>query len=157
MMQLDQIPHLKRLRFHTRFPIGIPERINEAFLLLLQKLRLQVFFIVHSNHPSELDPEVLSALKKIQKLGIPVLNHTVLLRGVNDTVAVLKELFEKLADHGIMPYYLNQLDRVHGTAHFEVSEEEGRELISKLRKLLSGYAVPQYAREDTGAPSKTLL
>ncbi len=157
MEKLDLIPHLQRLRFHTRFPIGIPERIDEEFLALLENTRMQVFFVIHSNHASELDPDVLSSLKKIQRLGIPVLNSTVLLRGINDHVSVLKELFEKLVDHGILPYYLNQLDRVQGSAHFEVSEEEGKELIVQLTKQMSGYAVPKYVREEAGMTSKTGL
>lgn len=155
--QLDAIPHLERLRFHTRFPIGIPERIDEGFLSLLANLRLQVFFVIHSNHPTELDDEVVSALKKIQKLAIPVLTHIVLLRGVNDTVSILKEHCEKLARHGILPYCLNQLDRVQGAAHFEVSEEEGKALHTQLTELMSGYAVPKYVKEEAGKPSKTWL
>lgn len=154
---LDQIPHLQRLRFHTRFPIGIPERIDEAFLALLKKTRMQPVFIIHTNHPLELDTDVLAALKKVHKLGIPILSHTVLLRRINDQVSILAELFNKLANNGILPYYLNQLDRVQGAAHFEVSEEEGLELMAKLSKKLSGYAVPKYAKEETGMPSKTRL
>jgi len=155
--QLDVIPHLERLRFHTRFPIGIPERIDEAFLAMLEQIRLQVFFVIHSNHPAELDAQVLSALKKIQKLGIPVLNQAVLLRGVNDNITTLKALCEKLAGSGILPYYLHQLDRVQGAAHFEVSEEEGQALLAQLTELTSGYAVPKYVKETAGEPSKTSL
>jgi len=155
--KLDVIPHLERLRFHTRFPIGIPERIDEEFLSLVEQIRMQVFFVIHSNHPSELDAQVISALKKIQKLGIPVLNQAVLLRGVNDSVATLKALCEKLAANGILPYYLHQLDRVQGAAHFEVSEEEGRMLIAQLTEQMSGYAVPKYVKEEAGEPSKTGL
>lgn len=154
---LDEIPHLTRLRFHTRFPIGIPERINEKFLSLLKKTRLQVYFIIHTNHASELDEEVLASMKKMQKLGIPVMSQTVLLKGVNDQVDVLKELFQKLVDHGITPYYLHQLDRVEGTAHFEVSVEDGQQLITELSSKLSGYAVPKYVREEAGKLSKTVL
>jgi EF-P beta-lysylation protein EpmB len=155
--RLDVIPHLERLRFHTRFPIGIPERIDEKFLSMLEQIRLQVFFVVHTNHPSELDAQVVFALKKIQKLGIPVLNQTVLLRGINDNISTLKALCEKLAGSGILPYYLHQLDRVQGAAHFEVSEEEGRALIAELTELMSGYAVPKYVKEEAGKPSKTGL
>ena len=155
--RLDVIPHLERLRFHTRFPIGIPERIDEEFLSLLEQIRLQVFFVIHTNHPSELDAQVISALKKIQKLGIPVLNQAVLLRGVNDNLSTLKALCEKLAANGILPYYLHQLDRVQGAAHFEVSEEEGRALIAELTQQMSGYAVPKYVKEEAGEASKTGL
>lgn len=155
--QLENILHLKRLRIHTRFPIGIPERIDDAFLEILKKVRLQVFFVIHVNHSKELDEDVLRCLKKIQYLGIPVLNQTVLLKGVNDEASILKELFEKLVDHGIMPYYLHQLDRVQGSYHFEVSIDEGKELIHNLKKTLSGYAIPKYVLEIVGESSKTCL
>jgi EF-P beta-lysylation protein EpmB len=155
--KLDVIPHLERLRFHTRFPIGIPERIDEEFLSLLEQIRLQVFFVIHTNHPSELDAQVFSALKKIQKLGIPVLNQTVLLRGVNDNTTTMRALCEKLSGNGILPYYLHQLDRVQGAAHFEVSEEEGQALIAELTEQMSGYAIPKYVKEEAGESSKTGL
>ncbi|NGX62021.1 MAG: L-lysine 2,3-aminomutase [Chlamydiae bacterium] len=155
--EIEGIAHVKRLRFHSRFPIGIPERITESFLEILSSSSLQIYFVVHVNHPRELDKEVLSALKKIQKLGIPLLNQSVLLRGVNDSVEVLQELFERLVDHGITPYYLHQLDRVEGAAHFEVAEEKGLELMEELQKRLSGYAIPRYVREVPGHPSKTPL
>lgn len=154
---LDKIPHLTRLRFHSRFPIGIPERIDASFLKVLKSTRLQVFFIIHSNHPSELDAEVLAALKKIQLLGIPILNQSVLLKGVNDSVATLKALVEKLVDNGILPYYLNQLDRVEGAAHFEVDEEKGKALLKQLASEISGYGIPRYVREIAGEPGKTTL
>ena len=154
---LSNIPHIKRLRFHTRFPIGIPERIDGAFLDLLETCRVQVWFVIHSNHPKELDGEVLIALKKIQKLGIPVLNQWVLLKGVNDSVEILQTLCEKLVDHGIVPYYLHQLDRVEGAAHFEVSSARGKELVEELSKRLSGYGVPKYVQELVGELSKTRI
>lgn len=154
---LSSIPHIKRIRFHTRFPIGIPERIDELFLQLLASISTQIIVVVHSNHPRELDEEVLASLKKIQKLGIPVLNQTVLLRGINDNLATLKTLFETLASNGILPYYLHQLDRVQGAAHFEVEEDVGLQLMEQLRECLSGYAVPHYVREIAGEASKTLV
>ena len=154
---LAQIPHVKRLRFHTRFPIGIPERIDNTFLEILAKTRLQIVFVIHCNHPRELDEDVLSALKKIQRLGIPMLNSSVLLKGVNDNADVLKILCEKLADNGILPYYLHQLDPVQGAAHFEVAKPKGVEIIKTLRKQLSGYALPQYMQEIPGEAAKTPL
>lgn len=157
LQKLDHISHLKKLRFHTRFPLGIPERITPELLSLLSSLRMQTIFIIHSNHPKELDPDVLEALKKIQKLGVPVLCQTVLLKGVNDSVIILKELFEKLTDHGILPYYLHQLDKVQGAAHFEVSVDEGKQLIESLRSQLPGYAVPRYVQEIPGGLNKMLL
>ena len=153
--KLGEIPHLRRLRFHTRFPIGIPERVDKNLLSILNESKLQVWFTTHINHPLEIDEEVAEALKKIQRLGIPVLNQSVLLHGVNDNEETLIALNEKLVDNGIIPYYLHQLDRVQGTAHFEVDDEVGRELTEKLKERLSGYAVPRYVREEAGLQSKT--
>lgn len=151
---IDSIPHIKKIRFHTRFPIGIPERIDHEFLEILSRLRAQIWFVIHSNHPLELDADVCAALKKVSKLGIPVLNQAVLLKGVNDSVVILKELCEKLVDNGIAPYYIHQLDRVLGTAHFEVEEEKGKQLIKELTAQLPGYAVPKYVREVPHEPNK---
>ena len=81
--QLEEVPSLQRLRFHSRFPVGIPERIDREFLEILSQSRFQTFFVVHCNHPKELDEDFLQAMKEIQKLGIPVMNQAVLLRGVN--------------------------------------------------------------------------
>lgn len=155
--QLGQIPHLTRLRFHSRFPIGIPERIDSEFLEILQNTRLQVFFVIHCNHPRELDEDIFAALNKLQRAGCPVLSQTVLLKGVNDTLEILRTLFETLVDHGILPYYLHQLDRVRGTTHFEVPLEEGRQLVAALRAHLPGYAVPDFVAEIPDLPSKTPL
>lgn len=151
------IPHVRRIRFHTRFPIGIPERINEAFLDLLRGISCQVWFVIHTNHSRELDEEILDSLKSIQQLGIPVLNQSVLLRGVNDHIDILTQLCEKLIDNGIIPYYLHQLDRVQGAAHFEVTEAEGLLLTAELEKRLPGYGIPKYVREESGEASKIVL
>lgn len=155
--QLDTIAHLNRVRFHTRFPLGIPERIDNGLLTLLDNCRLQTWFVIHSNHPLELDEEVLNALKKIQQLGIPILNQSVLLKGVNDSTDILCSLFLKMVDHGISPYYLHQMDRVEGGQDFEVSEEKGLQLMNELRALLPGYAIPSYVREVAGETHKTVL
>ena len=155
LLEKVNLPHIKRIRFHTRFPVGIPERIDQNFLAILDAVPQQVWFVVHINHPRELDPTVLEHLKEISRLGIPVLNQAVLLKGVNDSVEVLQELFEQLADHAITPYYLHQLDRVEGAAHFEATN--GPELMRELAKRLSGYALPRYVREETGLPHKTVI
>lgn len=152
---LDAIPHLTKLRFHTRFPIGIPERIDAELCEILQGTRLQTWFVIHCNHPDELDDDIFSRLKLLQKCGIPVLNQAVLLRDVNDDVETLKRLCLKLVDRGVFPYYLHQLDRVQGAAHFEVTRERGLELVAELTKLLPGYAVPKYVEEIPGQESKT--
>ena len=155
--ELNTIEHLQRIRFHTRFPIGIPERINEPFLELLQSTTKQIVFVIHSNHPKEFDEEVWESLHKIQKLGIPILNQSVLLKGVNDDVQTQKELLQALVNHGVIPYYLHALDKVAGAAHFDVPQATGKRLINELAKTLSGYAVPKFVREIPGKPSKTIL
>lgn len=152
---LEEIPHIRRIRFHTRFPIGIPERIDDSFLGILKSSTKQIVFIVHSNHPKELDEDVAGALKKVQKLGIPVLNQSVLLKGVNDEETTLLALSERLVNAGIMPYYLHLHDPVQGTGHFDVPDQRGIELIRYLQENLSGYGVPHLVREEPGKPSKT--
>lgn len=154
---LDKIPHIRRIRFHTRFPLGIPERIDEAFLNLLASSKKQIFFIIHCNHPKELDEDVTNALKKINKLGIPLLNQSVLLKGVNDDEKTLLELSEALVNAGIIPYYLHQLDPVTGSAHFALPHQRGLELIRYLQKNISGYGVPRLVREEPGQLSKTFI
>lgn len=157
LQRLSKIPHVRKVRFHTRFPVGIPERIDAAFLTMLSEIPLQFWFVIHTNHPIELDEDVLAAIRSIQKLGIPVLNQSVLLKGVNDCIEVLTTLYGMLADHGIFPYYLHQLDRVQGAAHFEVPESQGKRLLEELATRLPGYAVPKYVKEIPGAAGKTMI
>lgn len=157
LTQLDTIEHVRRIRFHTRFPIGIPERIDINFLQMLRRIKTQIIFVVHINHVRELDLDILEALKQVQKLGIPVLNQSVLLAGVNDSLQAQKDLLESLVDHGIMPYYLHQLDRVEGAEYFQIEKEQGYTLLKELQKSLSGYAVPKYVQEIPGELSKTSI
>lgn len=157
LASLAQMPHIRRIRFHTRLPIGIPERIDKELITLISQLAQQVYFVIHCNHPRELDQEIIDSLKSLQKIGCVVLNQAVLLKGVNDNVSTLKQLAEELANHGILFYYLHQLDRVQGAAHFEVEEEQGRFLIREIAKNLPGYAIPKYVREIAGEPNKTSL
>ncbi len=155
LQQLGAISHIKRVRFHTRFPVGIPERVTPELLQILQMSRLQIWFVVHINHPKELDVDVRLALKKVRLLGIPVLNQAVLLKGINDSVEVLSQLSEQLADEGIAFYYLHQLDQVSGAHRFHVAKSKGIELIEQLRSRVSGYGVPTYVSEIPGQPAKT--
>lgn len=155
--RLAKMSHIRRIRFHTRFPIGIPERIDDSFLGLIKNLPQQIYFVIHSNHPRELDQDLFDRLKALQKLGCLILNQAVLLKEVNDDPETLRELAEELVDHGVLFYYLHQLDRVQGAAHFEVEEEKGRWLIEEIAKRLPGYAVPKYVREIAGEANKTPL
>lgn len=154
---LEKMEHVKRIRFHTRFPIGIPERIDDSFLSILSSSSKQIIFAIHCNHPKELDPEVIFSLRKILKLGIPVLNQSVLLKGVNDDETTQLELSKALINGGIIPYYLHQLDNVQGTSHFFVPEERAVALVKFLQKNLSGYAVPRLVREEPGCSSKSFI
>lgn len=157
LMSLQAIPHIKRIRFHTRFPIGIPERIDDGFLKLVRNCNKQIWFVIHCNHPRELDADVIAKMTALRKEGVILLCQSVLLKDVNDDSVTLKELCLTLVDHGITPYYLHQLDRVKGTSHFEVPIEKGKQLITELMRVLPGYAVPKYVQEIAGEPSKTNL
>jgi EF-P beta-lysylation protein EpmB len=154
---LAEISHLRRLRVHTRLPVVIPQRVTNELLACLRGTRLTPLVVVHINHPAEIDADVACALGRFVDAGIPLLNQSVLLRGVNDNLDVLAQLCRQLADLRVLPYYLHQLDRVAGAAHFEVPEERGIELIRGLRQCLPGYAVPRYVRELPGAASKMLV
>ncbi|HUY32839.1 MAG TPA: EF-P beta-lysylation protein EpmB [Pirellulales bacterium] len=155
--RLAAIPHLRRLRVHTRLPIVIPERVCDELLDWLRGTRLATVVVVHANHPAELDDAVAGALGRLVDAGVVVLNQSVLLRGVNDQSDVLVELCRRLVDLRVMPYYLHQLDRVRGAAHFEVPVEVGVELVAEMRKRLPGYAVPRYVREVAGEQHKLVL
>ena len=154
---LEFIPHVRRLRIHTRQPIVLPERVDDALLAWLRRGRLRKVMVVHANHAAELDDAVADALGRVRGAGVPVLNQSVLLRGVNDSTDALAGLSERLFECGVMPYYLHMLDKVLGTAHFEVPEPEARALHAALAARLPGYLVPRLVREDAGAPAKTLL
>lgn len=154
---LEQIPHLRRLRIHTRQPIVLPERVDERLLQWLARGRLQKVIVLHVNHPQELDESVERALQPLRALQIPLLNQAVLLRGINDSAQTLRNLSEKLFAYGILPYYLHMVDRVEGAAHFEVDVEAARRLASELVALVPGYLMPRLAREDAGAASKTWI
>jgi KamA family protein len=151
------IPHVRRLRVHTRLPIMIPERVTSELLDWLTGARLSPVMVIHANHPAELHGGAAAAVRNIVAAGVPALNQAVLLRGVNDSVEVLAELSERLVDLGVMPYYLHQLDRVAGAAHFEVPVDEGLRIVEELRRQLPGYAVPRYVREVAGEPYKVAL
>ena len=155
--QLAAIDHVRRLRIHTRLPIMIPQRVNDELLDWLRATRLTPIMVVHVNHPAEIDRSVESALARLVDAGIPLLNQAVLLRGINDNVETLHQLCERLVDLRVMPYYLHQLDRVRGAAHFEVPIATGIQLIEQLRARLPGYAVPRFVQEQPGKSHKTPL
>src|SRR5688572_7978892 len=154
---LAGIPHVKRLRVHTRQPVVLPSRVDDGLLAWLRGIRLPVVIVLHINHPNEIDDEVRAACTALRSAGVTLLNQSVLLRGVNDDVDTLQRLSCALMDAGVLPYYLHLQDRVRGTAHFEVEENVARELIDGLMRRLSGYLVPKLVREVAGAASKLPL
>lgn len=150
-----EVTPIRTLRIHTRFPIAVPERVDGALLNLLERTRLRTVVVVHCNHPNELDADVAAALRSLRSAVDVVLNQSVLLAGVNDDADVLTALSEQLFDCGVLPYYLHLLDRVAGTAHFDVAAERGAELLASVRARLPGYLVPRLVREIPGELSKT--
>jgi EF-P beta-lysylation protein EpmB len=145
------------VRIHTRFPIAIPERVDDGLLRVLRGTRLETVLVVHTNHANELDACVERALEDVRPALSALLNQSVLLRGVNDDVEALAALSERLLACGVLPYYLHLLDRVAGAAHFDVDEARGLELIAALRARLPGYLVPRLVRETPGELSKTVV
>ncbi|WP_192034798.1 EF-P beta-lysylation protein EpmB [Halomonas sp. YLGW01] len=155
--RLEEIPHLKRLRIHTRLPVVIPARIDEALLGWLGGTRLQKVVVLHANHAQEIDDAVVAACARLKAAGVTLLNQSVLLRGVNDSVEALAALSERLFEAEVLPYYLHVLDPVSGAAHFDVPDEEARALVTALRDHLPGFLMPRLVREVPGEASKTPL
>jgi len=155
--KIAAIPHISRLRIHTRLPIMVPSRVTEKMLAWLTGGRLTPIVVIHANHAQELDSEVAQSLASLREAGAMLLNQAVLLRNINDTTAAQVALAERLIEIGVVPYYLHQLDRVAGAAHFEVPITEGLALMKELRAQLPGYAVPRYVQEVTGESSKRVL
>jgi len=151
---LRGVPHVIRLRIHSRLPVVLPERIDDAFCAWLSTLPLQRVVVLHANHPNELDASVEAACVRLREAGATLLNQSVLLRGVNDNADALAGLSERLFACGVLPYYLHQLDRVRGTAHFEVPDAYAGELVDSLRARLPGYLVPRLVRELPGETAK---
>jgi EF-P beta-lysylation protein EpmB len=154
---LRQIPHVRRLRLHTRLPVVLPERVDAPLLAWLRELPWPTIIVLHANHANELDASVALATAALREAGATLLNQSVLLRGVNDDADALVTLSERLSEIGVLPYYLHQLDRVAGAAHFEVPDARARELRDALQGRLPGYLVPRLVRELAGAPGKTSL
>lgn len=154
---LSRLPHVTRLRIHTRLPVVLPQRIDAPLLAWLNALPLQKVLVLHANHANELDASVGEACARLREAGVTLLNQSVLLRGINDNVEDLQNLSEALFAAGALPYYLHQLDRVQGAAHFEVDDVMALELMARLRARLPGYLVPKLVREVAGDPSKRPL
>lgn len=155
--QLDGMAHIRRLRIHTRLPVVLPERIDEELLDWLNGLPWPIAIVIHANHANELGQDVAEAMRRLKLDNVTLLNQAVLLKGVNDSIAEQNRLSERLFDIGVLPYYLHQLDKVQGAAHFQIEDSEARLIHSGMMKTLPGYLVPKLVREVSGEASKTPL
>ncbi len=153
--KIEAISHVKTLRIHTRLPVVIPSRVTETLVSLFQNLSLNVVLVTHINHANEINQDVKNSLSLLRNANVHLLNQSVLLKGINDSVAVLSALSHALFDAGVLPYYLHLLDRVKGASHFLVEDDKARALIKALLAEVSGYLVPRLMREEGGKSSKT--
>lgn len=154
--QIAAISHIKRLRIHSRLPVVIPSRVDHRLLNWLTNSRFKPIVVLHINHAQEIDRSLEAAVQRLLDQGIQVLNQAVLLRGVNNSASALVNLSERLFDCGIMPYYLHLLDPVAGASHFDIPEQQARDLYRQMQAQLPGYLVPKLVRDKPGEPSKTL-
>jgi EF-P beta-lysylation protein EpmB len=157
LQQLHDIPHLRRVRIHTRTPVVLPSRVDACLLALFATMRTRLAIVIHANHPAELDAATAAALRQLAEHSTAVLNQSVLLAGVNDDENTLVELSMRLFEAGVLPYYLHQLDPVAGAAHFAVSDSRALALHAAMAAKLPGYLLPRLVRELPGATSKTAL
>ncbi|MCK5813284.1 MAG: EF-P beta-lysylation protein EpmB [Cocleimonas sp.] len=153
--QLAILPHIKILRFHTRIPIVLPQRIDDNFLAWFSSLAIKKVVVIHANHANEIDPIVGDTLCTLANAGSVLLNQSVLLKGVNDSVEALEDLSQQLFHYQTLPYYLHLLDKVSGTAHFDIEQQQALIIMAQLRNRLPGYLVPKLVREISGKRSKT--
>lgn len=151
---LASMPHIERLRIHTRLPVVLPDRVNTNLINWLTSLPWPVVMVIHANHANEFDASVDHALQSLRSVGVHLLNQAVILKGINDDSNALVALMKRGFQAGVLPYYLHQLDRVSGAHRYEVAEHRLLELMEALRQQLSGYLVPRLVREVAGAPYK---
>lgn len=154
---LSALNHIKRLRWHTRLPVVIPNRITESLIRALSASGIATIVVLHINHANEIDQHLRTQLLRLKQAGFTLLNQSVLLRGVNDDSQCLIDLSEALFTAGVLPYYLHLLDKVQGAAHFDVNEKDAIQLMTRVRGVLPGYLLPQLVREIPGETSKIPL
>lgn len=142
------------IRIHSRLPVVLPDRIDQGFIRALRECPAKMVAVIHCNHPNEIDAAVEKALARLSEAGVTLLNQSVLLKGVNDNAETLISLSRRLFQSGVLPYYLHELDRAKGTAHFEVAAERSASLLKALQENLPGYLVPRLVREVPGGAFK---
>lgn len=154
MTQLEAIPHLSRLRIHTRQPVMLPNRITPALVEGLEQTRLNTVMVIHANHPNEVTETLAHALNKVRQTGTTLLNQAVLLDGINDDAPTLVRLSERLFDCNVLPYYLHLIDKVKGAHHFDVDRNRAKNLHAEIQAMLPGFLVPKLVTEISGAAAK---
>lgn len=155
--KFSAIPHITRIRIHTRIPIVLPSRLNTDLVAILGNAPLPIIIVTHCNHSNELSQQVTRACLSLRQENITLLNQSVLLRDINDSFLTLHQLSEQLFKSGILPYYLHLLDKARGTAHFAVKQSEALKIHKQLQGALPGYLVPKLVSEHQGEAAKTLL
>lgn len=155
--QLEAIPHIERLRIHSRLAVVIPNRITEQLCKIFKQSKLNIILVTHINHPNEIDEAVINAIQQLKLSNVTLLNQSVLLKNINDNADILANLSNKLFNAGILPYYLHVLDKVQGAAHFFVNDNIAQSIMRELATRVSGYLVPKLAREIAGEKNKRLL
>ncbi len=155
MQRLNNIPHITTLRIHSRLLSVLPQRLTPQFIDLWRNFRGNIVFITHINHARELNEENGRRLQALSSQGYQLLNQSVLLKGVNDSVDRLANLSRTLFKFSILPYYLHRLDKVQGAAHFDLDESIACRIHRQLAKELPGYLLPRLVKEIAGQPGKT--
>ena len=156
--ELNNISHVHTVRFHSRMPIVIPDRIDDDFITVLNKYpRLKFILVTHCNHANELDEHIKTKMFLLRQNQVTIFNQSVLLSNINASADTLIHLSQKLFDCHIIPYYLHLLDPVQGTSHFDVDSGTAKKLMSNIKNKLPGYLVPKLVREIPGEYSKTLI
>lgn len=154
---INRISHIKRLRIHSRLLSVLPQRINNSFFSVLQQFNGHMVMVTHINHPNEISDVNQKVFRKISQQGYKLFNQTVLLRRVNDNPEALVELSYKLFDSHIIPYYLHRLDKVQGSAHFDINNERSCKIYREMQDKLPGYLLPKMVEEISDQASKTTV
>lgn len=158
--RLRKVPTIHRIRFHTRTPVNLPSRFTDNLIDIFthhMDSTHPIFIVTHFNHPNEIAPENIEAIAKLVDAGIVVRNQGPLLKGINDSPEVLEELYKRLTNIRVVPYYLHQLDLAQGTNHFRVPIAEGIEIMRKLQGKVTGISLPRYMLDLPGGKGKVPL
>jgi EF-P beta-lysylation protein EpmB len=156
-VRFNDIPHLKRIRIHSRLPIVLPARITDDLINLFKQSDRRIIVVVHCNHPNELNTCTKLGLQKLKHANITLFNQSVLLKNVNDDPEILCQLSEKLFEHEVIPYYLHLLDKATGTAHFNVGKNDALAIYKQMQNRLPGYLLPKLVQEISGEKAKQFI